>query len=294
MKTLIAQEQYTQAQVIINELLQQDPQNIDVLLLEASIIGKTETASDALAYYYELLDMPLTEAQRTNLIKIINSTAQRNIAELKSLAAWDVLSDFLEPLWQFDPQNVNYIISLAEAYARQKLAAPMENVLASLPPGDRRIEQIRRLLNLDESEQNTATILPQSLISAPSVELSPYGSHYLVDTLLNRERVNLMLDTGASTTAVSASVLRRLQSSSGKVRFIGRYQVNTAGGRIMARVYELSRLSIGEKTVNNVAVLVLPDRNLSPADGLLGMNVLSKFNFHIDQQESRLYLSERP
>ena len=294
-KNLLDQGNPGRALELVQAALRVSPQNIELLLLEADLLARKLGPADALANYYSLLVLPLNGIQRQTLTDKIAHLANFHIENLSRLKSWDILSDFLEPLWQFAPNERNYIVPLAEAYANQNLQAPMENVLASLYPDDPDVTRIRELLY-----QNRLTSAPETQpvpnfedeeVVAQGTPLRQLGDHYIVKGQLNQSAVELMIDTGASTTVLTEITFNRL--SAAQSSFIGQYRVNTAGGQVIAPVYRMQQLEIGGYQVNELAVVVLPMDDFNQADGLLGMNFLREFDFRIDQDNAQLFLHQR-
>lgn len=90
--------------------------------------------------------------------------------------------------------------------------------------------------------------------------------HFYVAGTINGQALAFMIDTGASTVAISQSVAQRLGLSMGRPVSIG-----TAGGMTQGMEVVGVSLKIGGITLNNVRVVVLA--NL-PGEALLGQNVL--------------------
>ena len=102
----------------------------------------------------------------------------------------------------------------------------------------------------------------------------------------------MILDTGASTTAISSRLFARL----GRMRnltFIGNFNVRTASGTIEAPLVQIPRFYFAGYEFNDVSAIVLPEDALPDTDGLLGMNVLGEFDFAILPKTNELILSER-
>lgn len=270
---------------LLQHHLRQYPNDIDFLLLEAEYIQQTQPINYALNHYYSLLDLPLSDKQQRQLRNKIYTLASTHSEQLRQVQAWDILANFLEPLWQFDPYHQPYIEMLAECYARMQQAAPMENVLASLLPDAPQAERIRALF-AQSNEQQTQPEIPTDSFQR-GIALSRIGSQFIVPTRVGRSRFELLIDTGASTTVLSENAFARVR---GRKRFIGEYLVNTAGGQVSAPIYQLSHLAIAEFSITDAAVVVLPMQGFEQADGLLGMNFLSQFTFSLDQQNAVLYL----
>jgi clan AA aspartic protease (TIGR02281 family) len=101
--------------------------------------------------------------------------------------------------------------------------------------------------------------------------------------------VALLIDTGASITAVSNTYFQDL-SNRFKINFIGRFNVNTAAGKVLAPMYQFAELKLNHAIVYDISIIVLPMRNMDNVNGLLGMNFLREFDFKIDQRQAMLFL----
>ncbi len=129
--------------------------------------------------------------------------------------------------------------------------------------------------------------LSGSLTDYTAVALQERSGQYLANiSLSHRQTVRLLLDTGASISALSEAAFESLATSA--LLSPRREQVlETAGGMVTARVYQIDSLPLGDQVVNNIEFAVLPEL---PAhmDGILGMNALGQIDFEIDQNASQL------
>ncbi len=280
--------------VFLQDYLKQYPQDMDFLLLEAKLKVETTLLSDAIAHYYDLLRSPMTAAQQNEIEQQIQQLGTNTIEQLKLSYSWDILAMFVEPLLQLEPSNRLYILSLAMAYAELYQEGLMENVLASLNFDDPDAQKIRKIIvsqqvtpandefdDLDTGEK-TANL-------GRSIPLKQFGDQYVVAAKLSGNQVALLIDTGASVTAISTQYFDNL-SNRYKVNFLGRFSIGTAGGSIMASMYQFRELTINHVTVQNLPVVILPIQGIANADGLLGMNFLREFDFKIDQRQSVMFI----
>lgn len=278
----------------ILDYLRANPRDIDYLLLEADLVKLTAQTSDVLQHFYGLLDLPLNTEQKAEVLLVITSLTINNIEKLKSIRSWDVLATFLEPLWQFDPNRRSIIVGLAEAYARQGQEFLMENVLASLPQDDLEVSKIRSMLaNVNNASEITDIDENQRLDYERTLDLENFGDHFIAQAFIGRYSLNLMIDTGASTTVITDRTFQQLRRRS-DFNYVGTYKINTAGGQVYAPIYQLKQLFIGGFRLDDLAVVVLPMPDFTQANGLLGMNLLRQFDFKIDQQNSQLLLNRLP
>lgn len=107
---------------------------------------------------------------------------------------------------------------------------------------------------------------------------------YFTDGLINGQPVRFLVDTGATSIAMSERHAARLGIQH---RVDGRrIGVGTASGQAVGHQVMLDRVSVGELRLTDVRAVVIEGD--SPTDVLLGMNVLSQFD--IDQRENLLIL----
>lgn len=280
--------------VFLQRYLKQYPQDMDFLLLEAKVKVETTLLSDAIAHYYDLLRNPMTDAQQSEIELQIEQLSKNTIEQLRRNYSWDILAMFVEPLLQLAPNNRLYILSLAMAYAELFQEGLMENVLASLDFEDPDAQRVRKILVAQQITQvvdevddfETDDVIANQ---GRPIPLKQFGDQYVVEAELSNNPVALLIDTGASVTAISKQYFDTL-SNRYKINYIGSFSIGTAGGSIMARMYQFRELTINHVTVQNLPVVILPMQGIKNADGLLGMNFLREFDFKIDQQQSVMFI----
>jgi clan AA aspartic protease (TIGR02281 family) len=296
LKTLQKKQQYDDLTLPLREYLSRYPSDYEAWLIEADLILHTEPLSTAIAFYYDLLEKNLPANEEDKVRTIIQVNTSKVIQQLSGDTAWDLLATFIEPLLQIDPLNPRYILGLAKAYGKQGQVTLMENALAALPYDDPRAEQLRKAIY-----SPSTTPLPDETpfdgtetasVSKRKIPVLGNGQQFFVQTKIDRTSHLFLIDTGASTTAISNRVFTRLPSSDKE--FIGRFNVQTAGGSIEAPLYKLNAITLGDITINNVSVIVLPDESFrSNFQGLLGMNVLRNFDLQFDPENQKMSLFER-
>jgi len=290
----LQQNNFLRLGTFLQGYLKQYPQDMDFLLLEAKLKVATTLLSDAIAHYYDLLRKPMTRAQHDEIEQQIEQLSQNTIKQLRRNYSWDILAVFVEPLLQLEPSNRLYILSLAKAYAELFQVGLMENVLASLDFDDPDAQSIRNIIaaqqiTLADDELDDQDASKTAANRGRPVPLKKFGDQYVVAATLSSNPVALLIDTGASVTAISKQYFDNL-SNRYKTNFLGRFSISTAGGIIMARMYQFQELSINHVTVQNLPVVILPMQSINNADGLLGMNFLREFDFKIDQRQSLMFI----
>ena len=97
--------------------------------------------------------------------------------------------------------------------------------------------------------------------------------HYVVDGLVNGQRVRFMVDTGATETVLSQDDARRLGIPVDTLNY--GYEVETANGKGYSAAYDATSLAIGAIKLEGFRVMV----NKAPMNGsLLGMSFLKRLD----------------
>jgi aspartyl protease family protein len=111
----------------------------------------------------------------------------------------------------------------------------------------------------------------QAGVRSLSIPSDPRG-HFLTEGRIDGQRIDFMVDTGASLIALNETSAARfgLRPSRGDYNA----SVTTANGTIKAARTRLAMVDIGGLVVRNVDAMVLPDEALS--ENLLGLSFLSK------------------
>ncbi|MBK1672150.1 TIGR02281 family clan AA aspartic protease [Ectothiorhodospira shaposhnikovii] len=100
------------------------------------------------------------------------------------------------------------------------------------------------------------------------------AGHYLATGRINGERVEFLLDTGATYLAIPAPMAHRLGlESTGKAWF------ETANGRVQGDLTILDEVRLGHVVVRSVRAAVIP--GMSGDMALLGMSFLNHFDIRI-------------
>jgi aspartyl protease family protein len=124
--------------------------------------------------------------------------------------------------------------------------------------------------------------------SSRNISISPDGrGHFQAEGRIDGQRIQFMVDTGASVVALNERSAARL----GLYPSRGDYNatVTTANGTIKAARTRLAMLDIGGLVVRDVDAMVLPDEALS--ENLLGLSFLSKLKRY-EYANGRLVLEQ--
>ncbi|WNO60357.1 TIGR02281 family clan AA aspartic protease [Rheinheimera sp. MMS21-TC3] len=107
------------------------------------------------------------------------------------------------------------------------------------------------------------------------------AGHYVGTALVNQQPINFMLDTGATTVAITADAAKQLGMPLGQAM-----QVSTANGLTTAYRSQIRQLQLGDIVLYNIPASIVP--NLAGTEILLGMSALKQLEFH--QQGNQLTL----
>jgi aspartyl protease family protein len=133
-------------------------------------------------------------------------------------------------------------------------------------------------------ELGLGVVMSAMVSSKSSVVLYPDGGHFFADGQINGVSVRFMVDTGASTVAMSTSTAKRIGLD---VKKSGRQGYsNTAGGVVPVYSIKLDRVQVGEIMIYNVDGTVMD--GMSPGFVLLGMSFLGQLDMKRDSLKMEL------
>lgn len=101
--------------------------------------------------------------------------------------------------------------------------------------------------------------------------------HYRTEALINGEKVNVLIDTGATGVAISKRVADKLQLES-----INAIRTNTANGESIGYMVRLKSVKVGGVEARNVSAMIAPGLD---GDVLLGMSFLGRMDVRLYKGE---------
>ena len=300
LQTLANSGQWEALAPLLSEFLYQYPSHFHAQMLEARVIIHTQTSAKGLEYLYTLMSNQGDEQAVMYIQGFINDHVGPIIDALRDNQDWTALATFLEPLIQYAPTATQYIEPLALSYAMLNLPDAMENTLASLPEQHPVTIQTRRLwvekfkvTRVAQNSNNTQAgdKLTENIISTNSpadivIPLTNRRNQWYAPLNIGSKTFELLVDTGATTTAISREAFARLAPR--QKQFLGRILINTASGQTQAPLYSMKDVSMSGWKLGQIDILVLPVERLSGFDGLLGMNILNRSQVIIDQVSGAL------
>lgn len=101
--------------------------------------------------------------------------------------------------------------------------------------------------------------------------------HYRAEALINEQKVNVLVDTGATGVAISQAVADRLQLKS-----VSAIRTTTANGDAVGYLVRLESVKLGGIEANNVSASIAPGLQ---GDVLLGMSFLGRMDVRLYKGE---------
>lgn len=186
-----------------------------------------------------------------------------------------------QDLLNLHPEHANYALSLAKWQLSLGLFDEAEQSLSWV------VNDFDSQAQLDALKAQIDDARTFGVSNEKTIPLVRVGSQYLISVLVAGLNVELLIDTGASKTVIKESLVPRVGNDWVDLQAI---TVNTANSQTVGRVLEVSSLSLGGVELGRSRVIALALDKFK-YDGLLGMDVLSQFEFTIDQDASELRLS---
>jgi len=237
---------------------------------------------EALAYFNYLKQLFKDQQSVEWLTKSFDAYFLAYLEKLKQDNEFANALNFLNIVLQYEVLNIPYLIQQTDLLI---LIGDYQRAQITLEQFEYELEY-----------QTQVDQLKSRISNAPvdrSIALRRYGQQFIVNTLFDdgfkETTVPLLIDTGASISVVDERVFFQYMDST-NIRFIQTVPVDTAGGRVSAKLYEIERVRIGEFEINDTQFVVLPIAENKPYQGLLGMSFLNSFDFNIDQKDAKLSL----
>jgi clan AA aspartic protease (TIGR02281 family) len=282
-QSLIQQKLFAHAEDSINAYLAFENDDIDFLYQQVELYWQQELPLLAIKHSYEVQYHLFNRVEVHEAVNAARRLVQQQVDILIKNNNWLELRNLIEEVLLFDADNFNLQWLIARAQYQLGEFEYARNTLEPLLSQPNYKIKVRTLL----ADIESALRKPQS------IPLSRQGEHFIVQALINDTfNVSLMLDTGASISLLSESAFEELNQYSDVV-YIKDLSLNTAGGTVTASIYQIAELSIQGYVVKDFIFAVSSSYVNEHNDGLLGMNFLKAFDFHIDQNNGLLTLKNK-
>ncbi len=280
---LIRTGQHQRAQRLLRLYLEIDDRDVEGLMMLAQNYHHQKNHEMQIKTLYDARVNAYRTEQLVEIERQIRTAVDSYTKQLTYQDNQQHLLELYQLLITVEPSYSPYFLRLAEIQAALKRYDEAMQSLNVIIYDVNLADKAAKLLH--EIEQNRTRV-------DEIVPLKRRGAHFLIDAQVNATGpVTLLLDTGASLTAIKPSALQKLGITLYDADQI--VTLNTANGNVEVPVITLSALALGGQTVEQVKVAVLELDGSPEIDGLLGMNVLKSYEFFIDQDKNLLLLSEK-
>lgn len=284
---LVATNAFEAAIKKLTDLLKSEPNNAEALLLLARVLEQQGQHQDAVATWFRYLQAEV-DAQKIEealthlsryLVRLVN-----NPAIFGGTRDWLIAQ--LNALIKLTPDNGELHLQLADMHlkAADKMQAQYHALMAANQ------ENTRTRAEAFIARMTDAAIEEQTAHQELNVPLMRFGNQFLVPVSVEGEPVKLLLDTGASISGLTSAFLNRNYSL---VKSPKPIQLNTASGTVDSYLFVVDNLDIAELRFSKHMLARLPMDDTAGFDGLLGVDILGRFDFVIDQQKAILRLRKR-
>lgn len=262
------------------EIFFQDGAALELLAEGQVRVGETEPALRSLHDAYLAAYLPEDQAR---IQERIDTLVAQHAQQLEAAKKFSGLVTFYGSLLDQRPGYAPYYMRLAEAHMHDGNEAGARRALRYIQYDPELGDQARRqLARLDD-----AAPAPSQRPSL-SVPMTRVGNNFVVPVLVNSVPLRLLLDTGASLTVLRPASASRVGT---EIHAAAAISLETANGRLRAPLGLIRHLNIGGARLSELRVAIVDLGALDEVDGLLGMDVLSRYRVTIDRQQARLYLS---
>ena len=254
------------------------------LMAKSAIQGELGACSRQVDLLISAAQVVRTGAQQHAMESALSDATDACARHLLSEQRYDDVDHMYEQVTLALPELADYFLKLGQFRIRTGNFDGALAVLAQIENhGDLGAEARKLMRQVEASEAIAAA-------GSESLPLVAHGSQFLVNASIDGgPAVPLLIDTGAAMTVIDAGLLRRLgYPLDGKRAWFA-----TAGGAVSAPVVSLHRFALGHAAIDELTVGALTMDLGDQVQGLLGMNFLRHFNFHIDQQSHVLHLDKR-
>ncbi|MDX8413691.1 MAG: retroviral-like aspartic protease family protein [Mariprofundales bacterium] len=181
-----------------------------------------------------------------------------------------------------DGNNARYQIKQAELLIEMGQTTEASALLQPLLFGAPGIANAAHQLQLKIERQ-----LAQSFTD--TIALTRLNNHFVVPVQLAGRTLMLLLDTGASLTLVPKAVARSYPADASAASVT----LATANGTITVPRLSVPQMQLGAQLLHHISLALTDNMGIQGADGLLGMDILKRFHFVIDQEHATLRLTPR-
>ena len=286
-----SQSQFTELTELYLSVFYDD---IDVLLSLAKFNRSTGFLAEAAAILHLVKSYAYTNRDKITVEATIDDFISQVHTDLVSADDLFGLANIYQQMHRLNLLTPMHRLRQAQLSIQTGSMASAREILADLiqePSVSAEAEQIM-LNHQQELSPGKGNKMAMKNGYSDQIILARRGNQYLADLEIQDTKVALLIDTGASMTTLSQQAFQTL-SNNHTFDLLGQRIFNTANGIAKGNIYQVDSLTLGRFTMAGIQIAVLDFSMPDGVDGLLGMNILANFRFHIDQKAQMLYLADR-
>ena len=286
-----SQDQFTELTELYLSVFYDD---IEVLLSLAKFNRSTGFLAEAAAVLHLVKSYAYTNRDKITVEATINDFISQVHTDLVSADDLFGLANIYQQMHRLNLLTPMHRLRQAQLSIQTGSMASAREILADLiqePSVSAEAEQIM-LNHQQELSLGKGNKMAMKNGYSDQIILARRGNQYLADLEIQDTKVALLIDTGASMTTLSQQAFQTL-SNNHTFDLLGQRIFNTANGIAKGNIYQVDSLTLGRFTMAGIQIAVLDFSMPDGVDGLLGMNILANFRFHIDQKAQMLYLADR-
>jgi predicted aspartyl protease len=289
-RVLLLQEKVTEADALVQNALSKDPKAVPLLVALGEIQFRQGTPWFTAATVAEALKLDPCSARAHLLYSRLaslhsqNATAQQEITSAHALDPHDpqIISEWIGTL------SLRKRASELETYLSQDNGEDKETLDGLYKYLDSLKQKIANPLKSCRLTSNTqTTTIPLALMLEDITQVSAFG----LDVQLNGKRSRLVIDTGAGGIVISGAVAERAglkklrESESGGIG---------DSGKVKSYIAYADHITVGALEFSDCEVEVIDQQNVAERDGLIGMDVFSRFLVTLAYPDRKLILGPLP
>lgn len=279
---LIANARYEDAILLLQSQLDNQKNAAQAWYMLASIYKKQELPNavvDALFRYLKLENNAQKIDRALADIKMYLQQLRAKPALFNEDYSW-LIAQF-DALLKYTPNDGELHIIMAKLYIKL---------------GDSYQAQYHALMGVNDpnvqtqAEEVLANLNGEKLTEEVRIPLVMADNKYIINASVEGNPVRFLLDTGASLSGLSSSYIAKYPSL---VKNMKPILLNTAGKSHPSYLFTVNNINIANLEFNKHILAQLPLENIESFDGLLGVDILGRFDFVIDQDASVLRVKAR-
>ncbi len=279
---LITNGHYQEAIVLVESRMGDKKEAARAWFYLASIYKKQSQVINAVDAWFRYIKLELDDQKIDKALRDIRNYLLQ-IKETPSLFNEDyswLIAQFDELLkYNANDGELHLILASLLAQLNDDYQAQYHALMAANDPNaQKRAEAILAKLNGDNVSGDA------------TISLTRFGNQYLVNVNVEGNPARLLLDTGASLSGLSSSYTAKY---SGLLKSTKPIRLNTASGTQDSVLFTVTNITMGNLVFNQHILAQLPMDNSQGFDGLLGVDILGRFDFVIDQDAALLRLKAR-